>query len=135
VEKALSSFLADQKALEAEDDDASADGFVRQKQPVSIDFKKETKLPKDLKYNIDLKITLDALEALSWKNLFLTGATGFLGAFMLADLLSQKEQPVVKCLVRCKSEADGIERLRKTLNKFEIPLTEGTSSVPALPVR
>lgn len=48
--------------------------------------------------------------------IFLTGATGFLGAFILHDLLTRfpaKETRVI-CLVRAKSETLGMERLRRT---------------------
>jgi len=45
---------------------------------------------------------------------FLTGATGFLGAFVLHDLLSKQERRVKKviCLVRAESPQKGLERLR-----------------------
>ncbi|KZO98482.1 alpha-aminoadipate reductase Lys1p [Calocera viscosa TUFC12733] len=45
---------------------------------------------------------------------FLTGATGFLGAFILADLLARPERVAkVICLVRAKDEAAAMERLRE----------------------
>ena len=45
----------------------------------------------------------------------LTGATGFLGAFILRDLLSLRSDRVEKviCIVRAKSSQDGLERLRQ----------------------
>ncbi len=45
---------------------------------------------------------------------FLTGATGFLGAFILKDLLSLRASRVGKviCLVRAKTHEDGMSRLR-----------------------
>ncbi|EJT49590.1 aminoadipate-semialdehyde dehydrogenase [Trichosporon asahii var. asahii CBS 2479] len=42
---------------------------------------------------------------------FLTGATGYLGAFILGDLLSRNAAKVI-CLVRAKTAEDGIARLR-----------------------
>lgn len=42
---------------------------------------------------------------------FLTGATGFLGAFILRDLLSRRTAKVI-CLVRAKSVEQGLQRLR-----------------------
>ncbi|EJT99336.1 alpha-aminoadipate reductase Lys1p [Dacryopinax primogenitus] len=45
---------------------------------------------------------------------FLTGATGFLGAFILADLLARPERVAkVICLVRAKDEAAALARLRE----------------------
>ncbi|TIB69283.1 alpha-aminoadipate reductase Lys1p [Wallemia mellicola] len=45
----------------------------------------------------------------------LTGATGFLGAFVLRDLLNLRSDRVGKviCIVRAKSSEDGINRLRQ----------------------
>ncbi|WRT68740.1 L-aminoadipate-semialdehyde dehydrogenase [Kwoniella shivajii] len=42
---------------------------------------------------------------------FLTGATGYLGAFILKDLLSRRVAKVI-CLVRAKSSDQGLQRLR-----------------------
>ncbi|KZT61684.1 large subunit of L-aminoadipate-semialdehyde dehydrogenase [Calocera cornea HHB12733] len=45
---------------------------------------------------------------------FLTGATGFLGAFILADLLARPERVAkVICLVRAKDEATALQRLKE----------------------
>lgn len=44
---------------------------------------------------------------------FLTGATGFLGAFLLRDLLSRNVAKVI-CLVRAKDAAKGLDRLRES---------------------
>ena len=44
---------------------------------------------------------------------FLTGATGFLGAFILKDLLSRNVKKVV-CLVRAKSQEAALGRLRES---------------------
>jgi len=49
-----------------------------------------------------------------WRELLLTGATGFLGAFLLQALL-QATDARVHCLVRCADEADGRRRLEAAL--------------------
>ncbi|KZS97243.1 large subunit of L-aminoadipate-semialdehyde dehydrogenase [Sistotremastrum niveocremeum HHB9708] len=43
---------------------------------------------------------------------FLTGATGFLGAFILQDLLQRNNVAKVTCLVRASDKKQGLERLR-----------------------
>ncbi|MDX7990684.1 non-ribosomal peptide synthetase [Xenorhabdus littoralis] len=62
-----------------------------------------------------------------WANLadasiFLTGTTGFLGAFLLRDLLSieniQKNIKNVVCLVRAKDDAAALKRIKNTLSKY-----------------
>ncbi|HVR11226.1 MAG TPA: thioester reductase domain-containing protein [Thermoanaerobaculia bacterium] len=49
----------------------------------------------------------------------LTGATGYLGAFLLAELLRQTRATVV-CLVRAGSAAEGAGRLRQNLVAHEV---------------
>ncbi|WVR09299.1 L-aminoadipate-semialdehyde dehydrogenase [Kwoniella sp. DSM 27419] len=44
---------------------------------------------------------------------FLTGATGYLGAFILKDLLSRRVAKVI-CLVRAKSSEQALQRLRES---------------------
>ena len=46
---------------------------------------------------------------------FLTGGTGFLGAFLLAELLRRFPDAVVRCLVRAKDDSAGFERLATNL--------------------
>lgn len=47
----------------------------------------------------------------------LTGATGFLGAFILRDLLTQT-QAKAYCLVRADSETEGAYRIQRNLEKY-----------------
>jgi amino acid adenylation domain-containing protein/thioester reductase-like protein len=49
----------------------------------------------------------------------LTGATGFLGAYVLNELLSQTEARI-HCLVRCETEEEGWSRLRRNLDQFSL---------------
>jgi L-aminoadipate-semialdehyde dehydrogenase len=49
------------------------------------------------------------------KAIFLTGATGFLGAFILNDLLRTFSKCTVYCLVRAKTEEDGWKRLERNM--------------------
>ncbi|KAE8354976.1 hypothetical protein BDV28DRAFT_155762 [Aspergillus coremiiformis] len=51
---------------------------------------------------------------------FLTGATGFVGAFLLVDLLKMSTVQQVGCLVRARSAAQGMERIRHTLEKYQL---------------
>ncbi|KNC51165.1 amino acid adenylation domain-containing protein [Thecamonas trahens ATCC 50062] len=51
---------------------------------------------------------------------FLTGATGFVGSFLLAELLANTRAEV-KCLVRASDEASGRARLDVGASKFGLP--------------
>jgi thioester reductase-like protein len=51
------------------------------------------------------------------RNLFLTGATGFVGAFLAEELL-RGTPAVLHCLVRAATAAEGLERLRANLDAY-----------------
>lgn len=51
---------------------------------------------------------------------FLTGATGFVGAFLLADLLRMPGVRQVCCLVRAANPPTGLQRLRHSLGKYGV---------------
>lgn len=53
------------------------------------------------------------------RHTLLTGATGFLGAFLLRDLLTRTTQ-VVTCLVRAKTAAEGTARVQRALEKYDL---------------
>ncbi|KYF81052.1 non-ribosomal peptide synthetase [Sorangium cellulosum] len=61
----------------------------------------------------------------------LTGATGFLGAFLL-DELCRRTQATVYCLVRCRDAEDGRRRLREGLEAYA--LGSGALSPRVVPV-
>jgi amino acid adenylation domain-containing protein/thioester reductase-like protein len=53
------------------------------------------------------------------RHIFLTGATGFIGAFLLTELL-QDPQTTVYCLVRADNLETASQRLRSSLENYEI---------------
>lgn len=54
------------------------------------------------------------------ESILLTGATGYLGAFLLAELAEQTAATIY-CLVRASDEAHGRERLRANLQGYGLP--------------
>ncbi len=54
------------------------------------------------------------------EHVFLTGATGFVGAHLLAELLATTDARV-HCLVRATDRREGLERVRKSLAKYGLP--------------
>lgn len=52
------------------------------------------------------------------RHIFLTGAHGFLGCFLLQELTQGCE--TIYCLMRCKDEAEGLERLQQQAEKAGI---------------
>ena len=55
-----------------------------------------------------------------FRDVLLTGATGFIGRFFLAELLRQRTGLRVHCVVRCDTAAHGRERVRAALEQAEI---------------
>ncbi|MBW4490089.1 MAG: amino acid adenylation domain-containing protein [Trichocoleus desertorum ATA4-8-CV12] len=53
------------------------------------------------------------------RHVLLTGATGFLGAFLLHELL-QQTQANVYCLVRASEPQQGLQRIQQALEKYEL---------------
>ena len=58
-----------------------------------------------------------------WNQLLLTGATGFLGAFLLKRLL-QEGQSIIHCLVRVPEGGEPMQRLEDSLARFSLSLSE-----------
>lgn len=53
---------------------------------------------------------------------FITGATGFLGAHILAELIEREDyrNRDIVCLVRCASSDHGVERIRETFSRYNL---------------
>ncbi len=62
----------------------------------------------------------DPVSPADFREVLLTGATGFIGRFFLRDLLQQNLRLVVHCLVRADSEEHGFERLRTALQEADL---------------
>ncbi|AKF86026.1 hypothetical protein MFUL124B02_20095 [Myxococcus fulvus 124B02] len=79
-------------------------------------WREEARLPEDITPAPGKPVTKGrALEDM--RCIFLTGATGFLGAFMLRDLMRTTKAQVA-CLVRAKDSQAALARLRHTLVKY-----------------
>jgi len=53
------------------------------------------------------------------KHILLTGATGFLGAYLLKGLI-EKTSAAIHCLVRADNSEDGLQRLKKNLEYYQL---------------
>ncbi|KAL4957878.1 acetyl-CoA synthetase-like protein [Aspergillus filifer] len=68
-------------------------------------------------------LTIPAQPPVDWLGnlegrVFLTGATGFVGAFMLAELLQMTKVHQVACLVRASDSAAGMQRIQATMESY-----------------
>ncbi|MEE1931546.1 thioester reductase domain-containing protein [Streptomyces sp. TRM 70351] len=79
-----------------------------------VDFAADTRLAEDVRPAGDLtRVVADPAHVL------LTGATGFLGAFLVRDLM-RDTAGTVHCLVRSADEAEGMARLRANLENYRV---------------
>jgi thioester reductase-like protein len=98
----------------------------RETRRLSLELNKEAVLDSDIslqdrQFNYPEKIN----------NIFLTGATGFLGAFLLAELLQQTEGDIY-CLVRADNLAEGKQKIEQSLVNYL--LWENTFDSRIIPV-
>lgn len=61
----------------------------------------------------------DAVPPPEFRHVLVTGATGFLGRFLLRDLLTLRPDLTVHCIVRGETAEGGFERLRATMKHAE----------------
>jgi len=76
----------------------------------------------DLSHEADLEKDITAKPApvrLPPKAVLLTGATGFVGRFLLTQLLRNTDATIY-CLVRARSAQDALSRIRTTLSKWDL---------------
>ena len=62
----------------------------------------------------------DAVSPNDFREVLLTGATGYVGRFFLRELLRQNDRLIVHCLVRAESAEQGFARLREALEHAEV---------------
>jgi len=86
------------------------------------DLKKDVVLPKTFQSNLLKTLRLrknrmssTLMEHQTVKCALVTGANGFLGRYITAELLKLEETPEIICFVRGKTEAEAKERLAKSL--------------------
>ncbi|WP_449418105.1 non-ribosomal peptide synthetase family protein [Phormidium nigroviride] len=82
---------------------------------------------------LDEKICTLNINSTKTGYMFLTGATGFIGAFLLQELLHQNPQSTIYCLIRANSTEEASQRLRKNLENYQIWREEfGSRIVPVV---
>ncbi|MGV0104215.1 non-ribosomal peptide synthetase [Nostoc sp. DSM 114160] len=91
----------------------------------------------DLKSEVVLDPAIDAqgktvAQVGELRHVFLTGATGFLGAFLLDELLHQT-QAKIYCLVRSTNEHEGLKKIQQNLEKYSLHHPNFSSRMIAIP--
>ncbi|MDC0672586.1 thioester reductase domain-containing protein [Nannocystis radixulma] len=94
----------------------------------------DARLPADIRATIEGTAARERAPAGAWHSgeVFLTGATGFLGAFMLRDLLTSTSA-CVHCLVPADNHQVGMLRLRQALRKYGLWQEEFARRIRVVP--
>lgn len=79
----------------------------------NIDFAEEAKLENSIQLSVPFSSYPKALN-----NIFLTGASGYIGAFLLNELLKSPYTNTIYCLVRSKNPEEAQWKLQKTLKEY-----------------
>ncbi|MFI3156482.1 MAG: amino acid adenylation domain-containing protein [Methylococcaceae bacterium] len=81
---------------------------------IAIDLESDAELDPEI-----IPISSAPIHIAESQALFLTGATGFLGAFLLAELLNQTQSDIY-CLIRAGNEQEAEARLKQQLIRYEL---------------
>jgi thioester reductase-like protein len=84
-------------------------------------FTRTSNLPDEVRLDPEIQPPTALRTGDAYKRVFLTGATGFLGTFLLNDLLTNTDA-TVHCLVRAGSKTEGLERLREAFARVGLTL-------------
>jgi thioester reductase-like protein len=91
---------------------------------------------RDLAADVSLDSTIRVSHKLVWKpapqNILLTGASGFLGAFLLSNIL-KKTHAIVHCLIRCSIPEAGRTKLATNLKQYGLWNEHFMSRIVAIP--
>lgn len=89
-------------------------------------------MSRDLVLPAELTVNAGKPAAPAGRVTFMTGATGFVGAFLLRELLA-RGTPRVACLVRAKSPQAGIARIRSAFEKYRLSAERLDEAVEVIP--
>jgi len=94
----------------------------------SADWQQDSHLPAEIRPTLSNPGT----PTHSTQNILLTGATGFLGAFLLQELLQQTEASI-HCLIRTSNPTAGLAKLKQCLTNYGIWNPTFESRIIAIP--
>ena len=114
IEKALKIKFPVKRVFEKSNIAKQARWLMGQEDDEFIDLQSETQLANGI-----FPLLANPLHISESDALLLTGATGFLGAFLLVDLLA-KTQAKVYCLIRATDEKQALNRLKQQLIRYEL---------------
>ncbi len=83
----------------------------------------DIQMTRNLEQDVYLDANIEAYGQPSYcprRHIFLTGATGFVGAFLLKTLLMESKNIRVYCLIRANNQWSALQRLQKVLSEYHL---------------
>jgi len=90
------------------------------------------KLQNEVYLPADIQPPTDTMSSSGQRHVLLTGGSGYLGAYLIGDLL-QRTDATVHCLVRAESVAHAEQRLLANLRRYGIDVSEFRQRLIAIP--
>ena len=129
----LATAIAEAQAVQAEPRSTTADHPAKAGKPETAQSRLEQQIQADCQ--LDPTITPgEGLAPLSpvLSQVLLTGATGFVGGFLLQELL-EKTEATVHCLVRSPNRAEAQRKLENHLEQCQVPWEQYRDRIIAIP--
>lgn len=98
--------------------------------PKNQNIEKNNLLIEDSKLTIPIKLTAKSKFSTFSNHIFLTGATGFLGAHLLKDFRLLHPNALIYCLVRSNNKNEAIDRLNSAFKKYKLNLSCDNHIIP-----
>ncbi len=76
-------------------------------------------LLRDCQFDLDIDLSLPHGDFVKPRHILLTGATGYLGAFLLEQLLV-RTSATIHCLLRANDTTHGLERLKASMTRYQL---------------
>lgn len=107
--------------------------LVKQKQKKHEVFTKQINLYEECVLPDDIQVSgTYELELSQCKKIFVTGATGFLGAYLIKSYL-EKEGVTLYCHVRAENESEGLNRIKKNMEYYGVWMDSYQGRILAIP--
>lgn len=96
---------------------------IKEEKKLGMDLFTAEDLIKDSQLPEGYQVVQDYIPLTRPRKMFFTGATGYLGAYLLNELLRETEADIY-CLVRAENEASALIRIKKALSKYGLEMKD-----------
>ncbi|MBW4627493.1 MAG: thioester reductase domain-containing protein [Brasilonema octagenarum HA4186-MV1] len=124
--------LSERLAEESQDLESQVEDKVTPRTNVSVSKTPTVNLQAEAVLDSNIRPSLSYKFSTELNNVFLTGGTGFLGAFLIDELLRTTDADIY-CLVRATTSEEGKQKLKKNLQQYLLWNEEFSPRIIAIP--